>query len=123
VCSSDLEYRYIETIVTTAEAQHLVRRCVQAVEAKKKVLVAFRLNDMKARPYIRTKGEDAGKPAAALESRLIHIGSIKVDGQQVYREPSRASAEPEASAPAEAFSAQDDDGDPRTAEDSLDILF
>ncbi|TKY84005.1 DUF3577 domain-containing protein [Pectobacterium polonicum] len=78
------EYRYINTIVTTPEAQHLVRRCVQAVEAERKVLVAFRLNDMKADPYLRTKGEHAGEPAASLESKLIHIGLIKIDGQLVY---------------------------------------
>ncbi|MER3385686.1 DUF3577 domain-containing protein [Pectobacterium aroidearum] len=78
------EYRYINTIVTAPEAQHLVRRCVQAIEAERKVLVAFRLNDMKADPYLRTKGEHAGEPAASLESRLIHIGLIKIDGQLVY---------------------------------------
>ncbi|MFO6335332.1 DUF3577 domain-containing protein, partial [Pseudomonas aeruginosa] len=54
------EYRYFDTIVATPEAEHLVRRCVQAIEADRKVLVAFRLNDMKIDPYIRTKGEHAG---------------------------------------------------------------
>jgi len=78
------EYRYIETIVTTTDAQHLVRRCVQAVEAECKVLIAFRLNDMKADAFIRNKGERAGEPGASLESTLTHIGLIKIDGQQVY---------------------------------------
>ncbi|MFK1566698.1 DUF3577 domain-containing protein [Pseudomonas aeruginosa] len=78
------EYRYFDTIVTAAAAQHLVRRCVQAVEAERKVLVAFRLNGMKAKPYIRTKGERAGEPGANLESTLVHIGLIKIDGQQVH---------------------------------------
>lgn len=78
------EYRYIDSIVTTEDAQHLVRRCVQAVEAERKVLIAFRLNDMKVDPYIRTKGEHAGEAAASLESTLVHIGLIKVDGQKVY---------------------------------------
>ncbi|HCM5830609.1 DUF3577 domain-containing protein [Klebsiella pneumoniae] len=96
------EYRYINTIVTTPEAQHLVRRCVQAVEAERKVLVAFRLSDMKADAYLRTKGEHAGEPAASLESRLIHIGLIKVDGQQVYPTDTQASASEDAPAPTEA---------------------
>lgn len=80
----ECEYRYFDTIVTAMDAQHLVRRCVQAVEAERKVLVAFRLNGMKASPYIRTKGERAGEPDASLESTLVHIGLIKIDGQQVY---------------------------------------
>lgn len=61
-----------------------MRRCVQAIEAERKVLIAFRLNDMKADAYLRTKGERAGEPAASLESKLIHIGLIKIDGQQVF---------------------------------------
>ena len=78
------EYRYFDTIVATPGAEHLVRRCVQAIEGDRKVLIAFRLNDMKIDPYIRTKGEHAGAPAASLESTLIHIGLIKIDGTQVY---------------------------------------
>jgi hypothetical protein len=80
----DPEYRYIDSIVATTEAQHLVRRCVQAVEAESKVLIAFRLNDMKADAFIRTKGDHAGEPGVSLESTLIGISLIKIDGQQVY---------------------------------------
>ncbi|MBN9425344.1 MAG: DUF3577 domain-containing protein [Burkholderiales bacterium] len=92
------EYRYIDTIVGTHEAEHLVRRCVQAIEEDRKVLIAFGLHDMKIDPYIRTKGERAGEPAASLESNLVHIGLIKVDGKKVY---------PLTPAQAEAPSAQD----------------
>ncbi|MDA8454321.1 DUF3577 domain-containing protein [Acidovorax sp. GBBC 3334] len=80
----DPQYRYIETEVATEAACHLVRRCIQAVESDRKVLIAFRLNDMTIDPYIRTKGEHAGEPAAGLESNLVHIGLIKIDGQKVY---------------------------------------
>ncbi|MFO6123231.1 DUF3577 domain-containing protein, partial [Pseudomonas aeruginosa] len=86
------EYRYFDTIVTTPEAEHLVRRCVQAIEGDRKVLIGFKLNDMKIDPYIRTKGERAGEPGASLESTLIHIGLIKIDGKTVYS-PSQAQAE------------------------------
>ena len=30
------------------------------------------------------KGERAGEPGASLESTLVHIGLIKIDGTQVY---------------------------------------
>jgi len=78
------EYRYFDTIVATPETEHLVRRCIQAIEGDRKVLIAFRMNDMRIDPYIRTKGERAGEPGASLESTLIHIGLIKIDGTQVY---------------------------------------
>lgn len=87
------DYRYIDTVVTTTDAQHLVRRCIQAVSEEKKVLVSFRLNDMKAEPYIRTKGEHAGEAGANLKSKLIHIGSIKIDGQLVYSIPTETKQE------------------------------
>ncbi|HFX2543987.1 TPA: DUF3577 domain-containing protein [Pseudomonas aeruginosa] len=78
------EYRYFDTIVATPETEHLVRRCIQAIEGDCKVLIAFRMNDMRIDPYIRTKGERAGEPGASLESTLVHIGLIKIDGTQVY---------------------------------------
>lgn len=78
------DYRYIDTIVTTPDARHLVRRCMEAVEAERKVLIAFRLNDMQIDPYIRKKGDHAGDAAASLRSTLIHIGLIKIDGLRVY---------------------------------------
>ncbi|UYC11858.1 DUF3577 domain-containing protein [Xanthomonas sp. CFBP 8445] len=78
------EYRYIETKVRTESAAHLVRRCMQAVEAERKVLISFFLNDMKIDAYLRTKGERAGEAAASLEANLVHIGLIKIDGQKVY---------------------------------------
>lgn len=105
----DPDYRYVETIVTDANARHLVRRCVQAVEAEKKVLIAFRLSDMQADPYIRTKGEKAGEAAATLESKLIHVGLIKVDGERVYPLKSEGAASENASASPETGT-QDDGG-------------
>jgi len=92
------EYRYFDTIVSTPEAEHLVRQCVQYIEGDRKVLIAFRLNDMKIDPYIRTRGEHAGEPGASLKSTLVHIGLIKIDGTQVY---------PTSQAPAEAPHALD----------------
>ena len=97
------DYRYINTIVTTENAQHLVRRCVQA---ERKVLIAFRLNDMKVDAYLRTKDEHAGEPAASLESKLIHIGLIKIDGQQVFPTAAPAPVTEDASATEDADTAE-----------------
>ncbi|EPA95389.1 DUF3577 domain-containing protein [Pseudomonas mandelii] len=112
----DPDYRYIETIVTNTDAQHLVRRCVQAVEAEKKVLIAFKLNDMRADPYLRTKGEKAGEAAATLESKLIHIGLVKVDGEQVYPLKSEAPVTEDAPAPEETVAAEDENEGPQSSE-------
>lgn len=92
------EYRYFNTIVTAPDAQHLVRRCVEAIKAERKVFVAFQLSDMKVDAYLRKKGEHAGEPAASLESKLTQIGLIKIDGQQVYPAAAQASATEDAPA-------------------------
>lgn len=79
------EYRYVETVVTGTDAERLIHAYSPAVEAERKVLLAFRLNDMRAVPYIRTRGERSGEPGVSLESTLVHISLIKIDGKQVYR--------------------------------------
>lgn len=103
----DPEYRYIDTLVDDADAAHLVRRCMPAVEEDKKVLIAFRLNDMVADPYIRTKGEKAGEPGATLESKLIHIAMIKIDGEVAYSAKAEADVSEDAPAPEEIANAED----------------
>lgn len=108
------EYRYIETTVANDSAQHLVQRCIQAVEAKKKVLLAFTLNDMKAEAYVRSKGEHAGEVGGSLKSKLMRIGLIKVDGVQVYPLESEAPAHEDAPASDETVRAEDESGGPQT---------
>ena len=106
------EYRYFDTIVANPEAEHLVRRCVQAIEGDRKVLIGFRLNDLKIDPYIRTKGEHAGEAAASLESTLVHIGLIKIDGTKVYPAGEAPAEAPAQDAPVpEAANATDADAD------------
>lgn len=110
---NDPEYRYIDTSVANGNAQHLVQRCIQAVEAQKKVLIAFTLNDMKAEAYIRTKGDRAGEVGGSLKSKLAQVGLIKIDGEQVYPLKSEASASEGAAAPEETIPAEDDNGSPQ----------
>jgi len=44
--SDKATYVRFDTRVSGSEAQHLVRRCKDAVDAKKKVLIGFRLGDL-----------------------------------------------------------------------------
>jgi len=44
--SDDVAYVRFDTRVSGSEAQHLVRRCIQAVDAEKKVMIGFRLGDL-----------------------------------------------------------------------------
>lgn len=80
----DAEYTYIDCNVVGAEAESLVKRCQQAVEARKKVLVSFRIGDIWADAFTYEKGDKKGQIGASLKGRLLYIGWIKVDGNLVY---------------------------------------
>ena len=78
------EYSYIDCNVVGAEAESLVKRCQQAVEANKKVLVSFRIGDIWADAFTYERGDKKGQAGASLKGRLLYIGWIKVDGKLVY---------------------------------------
>ncbi len=92
--SDDPEYRYFDVRVSGTEAQHLVRRCMEAVEAEKKVLIGFRLGDLWTDLFTYTKGKRAGEQGVSLKARLLYVGWIKVDGKTVYKAEPKATDAP-----------------------------
>ena len=100
--SDDVSYVRFDTRVSGSEAQHLVRRCIEAVEAEKKVMIGFRLSDLWADTFTYSKGKRAGEQGVSFKARLLFISWIKVDGALVYKaEPKSTKAdESESQAPA-----------------------
>ena len=99
--SDDVSYVRFDTRVSGPEAQHLARRCIEAVEAEKKVMIGFRLSDLWADTFTYTKGKRAGEQGVSFKARLLFISWIKVDGALVYKaEPKSTKAdESESQAP------------------------
>ncbi|MDR1935891.1 MAG: DUF3577 domain-containing protein [Candidatus Accumulibacter sp.] len=87
------EYRRFDVRVSGREAQHLVRRCQQAVEAGKKVLIGFRLGDLWTDIFTYSKGKHAGEQGVSLKARLLFVRWIKVDGQLVYKAEPKPAAD------------------------------
>ncbi len=83
--TDSVEYTYIDCNVVGEEADKLIRRCQQAVEAEKKVLVGFRIGDIWADTFTYQKGPKQGQTGVSLKGRLLYIGWIKVDGEMVYQ--------------------------------------
>ena len=75
--------------VSGREAQHLVRRCAQAVEAGRKVLIGFKLGDLWTDIFTHAKGKHTGEQAVSLKVRLLFIRWIKVDGKLEYQAEAR----------------------------------
>ncbi|OTH99104.1 hypothetical protein CAZ17_34125, partial [Pseudomonas aeruginosa] len=83
--SDDVAYVRFDTRVSGSEAQHLVRRCIQAVDAEKKVMIGFRLGDLWADTFTYSKGKRAGEQGVSFKARLLFVSWIKVDGKLVYQ--------------------------------------
>ncbi|HBO4371790.1 DUF3577 domain-containing protein [Pseudomonas aeruginosa] len=83
--SDDVSYVRFDTRVSGSEAQHLVRRCIQAVDAEKKVMIGFRLGDLWTDTFTYSKGKRAGEQGVSLKARLLFVSWIKVDGKLVYK--------------------------------------
>ena len=83
--SDDVAYVRFDTRVSGSEAQHLVRRCIQAVDAEKKVMIGFRLGDLWTDTFTYSKGKRAGEQGVSLKARLLFVSWIKVDGKLVYK--------------------------------------
>jgi hypothetical protein len=91
--SDSPEYCRFDVRVSGTEAQHLIRRCEEAVKAERKVLIGFRLGDLWVDTFTYSKGERAGQQGVSLKARLLFLSWIKVDGQLVYKAEAKASDE------------------------------
>jgi len=88
--SDDVSYVRFDTRVSGSEAQNLVRRCIEAVGAEKKVMIGFRLGDLWTDTFTYSKGKRAGEQGVSLKARLLFINWIKVDGKLVYKAEPKA---------------------------------
>jgi len=87
--SDAVEYRRFDVKVSGRDAQHLIRKCEEAVKAERKVLIGFRLGDLWTDIFTYTKGKNEGKPGVSLKARLLFVSWIKVDGEMVYKAESK----------------------------------
>lgn len=92
-----VEYRRFDVRVSGREAQQLVRRCLPAVTAERKVLIGFRLGDLWTDTFTYSRGKRVGEVGVSLKARLLFIGWIKVDGVLVYKAEPR---QPDTATPA-----------------------
>jgi hypothetical protein len=108
------EYRRFDVRVSGTDAQHLVRRCWQAVDAERKVLIGFRLGDLWTDVFTYKRGKHAGETGVSLKARLLFISWIKIDGELVYK------AEPKNADGTEDNNVSKASPDPKPAEKNLD---
>ncbi|CAM4170661.1 hypothetical protein BZK40_23840 [Citrobacter portucalensis] len=79
------EYTRFDVTVSGQQTSSLIRRCQNAVNEEKKVLIGFKLSNLTADVFTLTKGDHAGESRASLKARLIKISFIKVGQNMVYK--------------------------------------
>jgi hypothetical protein len=84
--SNAVEYKYYDCKVAGSDAQHLVRRCMQAVNVEnRKVLIRFCLGDPWIHTFTYQQGHaKEGKTGFSMKARLLKVDWIKIDGDVVY---------------------------------------
>ncbi|AIZ79094.1 MULTISPECIES: STY4534 family ICE replication protein [Pasteurellaceae] len=83
------EYRYFDVNVVGHEAERLIKKCENAVNAKKKVLISFVIADLWTDIFTYStdsKFHKKGDTGVSLKGRLIRIKMIKIDGELKYQE-------------------------------------
>jgi hypothetical protein len=113
--SDKVTYVRFDTRISGADALHLIKKCIPAVEAEAKVLIGFRLGDLWTDIFTYSKGKNAGNPGVSLKARLLYISWIKIDGKRVYTAPKATPADdaqaPEAGDLPESFEPAVEEGD------------
>ncbi|EAM8674829.1 hypothetical protein DPU05_19585 [Salmonella enterica subsp. enterica serovar Teddington] len=87
------EYTRFDVTVSGKQTSSLIRRCQNAVNEERKVLIGFKLSNLTADVFTLAKGDHAGESRASLNARLIKISFIKVGQNMVYKAEKPASAD------------------------------
>ena len=93
--AGSVEYTKLDVKCTGKHTAEIVRLLEPMVEAKKPVIVGFRVSDIYPDSYVATKGTRQGEMVIELKGRLLKISFAKCDGQNVdisqFLEPPAAS--------------------------------
>lgn len=87
--SDDVSYTRFDCKIAGADAETLVKRCVKAVDEKRKVMIGFKLGDLWTDTFVYQAGNKKGETGVSLKARLLYISFIKIDGDMVHQAAKR----------------------------------
>lgn len=96
--ADSVEYTRFDCRVNGKEAQAVVRQLKPEIEAKKKVLVGFKIGDLYPETFVYENGDKKGQTGVSLKAHLLLITWAKVDGVPVYSAPREPAAPVDADA-------------------------
>jgi len=94
----DVEYTKFDLRVTGSEAKRIVAMLRPEVDAKKAVIIGFKLGDIYPEAFTYDRGERKGQQGLVIKGRLLKINFAKIDGRTVPLPKSEGPAQAEAAA-------------------------
>ncbi len=91
--TDDVEYTKFDCRISGREALEVLTRFKADIDAKKKVLVGFKVGDIYPETFTFEKGEKAGQTGVVLKGRLLQVAWVKVDGKTVFTAKEQATGE------------------------------
>ncbi|MCE8014383.1 DUF3577 domain-containing protein [Billgrantia desiderata] len=89
-----IPYVFFDAIVSGAAAKELVLQYQEAANDRDtKVLIAFKMGDLRAETFVYKQGDRKGQTGVSLKTRLLFISLMKVNGETVFKaEPKEVAA-------------------------------
>ena len=81
--ADDVEYTKFDLRVSGSDAKEVIKLLEPEVNAKKAVIVGFKLSDIYPEVFTFEKGEKKGEQGIVIKGRLLQIKFAKVDGKTV----------------------------------------
>lgn len=88
----DVEYTKFDLRVSGSDAKEAIKFLESAVNAKKAVIVGFKLGDFYPEIFTFEKGEKKGETGIVIKGRLLQVKFAKVDGAPVVLPATNADA-------------------------------
>ncbi len=85
--ADDVQYTKFDCRISGSEAQEILLKFKPDIDAKKKVLIGFKIGDIYPDTFVYEKGDKAGQTGVVLKGRLLRVAWVKVDGQTLYSAP------------------------------------
>jgi hypothetical protein len=94
----DVEYTKFDLRVTGSEAKRIVAMLRPEVDAKKAVILSFRIGDIYPEVFTYERGVKQGQQGVVIKGRLLKINFARIDGQIVELPKTEEPAQAEAAA-------------------------
>jgi hypothetical protein len=83
----DIQYTHFDCRITGSEAESCIKKLQKADNGKRKILIGFKLGNLRPEIFIPEKGTKKGEAVVSLKANLVSVNWAKVDGETVYTAP------------------------------------